>query len=94
MRGVAASFALPAPVGGLLHFGALRMNSSKLPPACRPDRVAQLAAGLLLALSTAHARAADDLVVADFEGDSYGSWTATGDAFGTAPARGTTPPAC
>ncbi|MFI7407248.1 GH32 C-terminal domain-containing protein [Streptomyces sp. NPDC049627] len=30
-------------------------------------------------------------VLADFEGGSYGGWTATGDAFGTAPAGGTLP---
>ena len=32
-----------------------------------------------------------DLVVADFEGDSYGAWQAEGEAFGSAPARGTLP---
>ncbi|WP_207312190.1 GH32 C-terminal domain-containing protein [Lentzea alba] len=30
-------------------------------------------------------------VLADFEGGTYGTWTATGDAFGTAPATGTLP---
>src|SRR4051812_5576311 len=35
--------------------------------------------------------AADDLVIADFEGDTYGSWKTTGDAFGPGPARGTLP---
>ncbi|TRO57356.1 glycoside hydrolase family 32 protein [Streptomyces sp. IB201691-2A2] len=30
-------------------------------------------------------------VLADFEGGSYGDWTTTGDAFGTAPATGTLP---
>ncbi|MEU3935861.1 GH32 C-terminal domain-containing protein [Streptomyces sp. NPDC029044] len=30
-------------------------------------------------------------VLADFEGGTYGGWTATGDAFGTAPAGGTLP---
>lgn len=30
-------------------------------------------------------------VLADFEGGTYGTWTATGDAFGTAPAIGTLP---
>ncbi|MER5225663.1 GH32 C-terminal domain-containing protein [Streptomyces flaveus] len=30
-------------------------------------------------------------VLADFEGGTYGDWTATGDAFGTAPAAGTLP---
>lgn len=32
-----------------------------------------------------------DLVVADFEGDTYGSWKVTGEAFGPGPARGTLP---
>ena len=32
-----------------------------------------------------------DLVVADFEGDSYGAWTVEGTAFGSAPARGALP---
>lgn len=42
-------------------------------------------------LITAHALAADDLMVADFEQDSYGEWTVTGTAFGAGPARGTLP---
>jgi fructan beta-fructosidase len=42
-------------------------------------------------LITAPALAADDLVVADFEQDSYGEWTVTGTAFGAGPARGTLP---
>jgi fructan beta-fructosidase len=32
-----------------------------------------------------------DVVLADFEGDDYGGWTATGAAFGKGPARGTLP---
>src|SRR5262249_37192264 len=32
-----------------------------------------------------------DLVIADFEGDTYGDWTTTGTAFGKGPARGTLP---
>jgi len=35
--------------------------------------------------------AADDLLVADFEGADYGSWKVEGTAFGKAPARGTLP---
>lgn len=35
--------------------------------------------------------AADDLVIADFEGPDYGQWRTTGDAFGPGPARGTLP---
>ncbi len=31
----------------------------------------------------------DDVLVADFEGDTYGEWTSEGAAFGSAPARGT-----
>jgi sucrose-6-phosphate hydrolase SacC (GH32 family) len=32
-----------------------------------------------------------DLLIADFESDTYGTWTASGEAFGTAPALGTLP---
>jgi len=32
-----------------------------------------------------------DIVVADFEGRDYGTWTATGNAFGSGPAHGTLP---
>ncbi|HEX3133600.1 MAG TPA: glycoside hydrolase family 32 protein, partial [Planctomycetota bacterium] len=35
--------------------------------------------------------AADDLVIADFEGGTYNGWTSEGTAFGTAPAKGTLP---
>lgn len=37
------------------------------------------------------AAAEPDLVLADFEGDTYGDWKATGTAFGPGPARGTLP---
>lgn len=43
---------------------------------------------LLAALS---ASAADDILVADFEGETYGPWKTTGEAFGPGPARGTLP---
>jgi len=50
---------------------------------------------LCLAASTfmipSAAGAAEDILVADFEGSSYGKWQATGEAFGTAPAKGTLP---
>ena len=36
-------------------------------------------------------RAADDILVADFEGPTYGDWKTTGEAFGPGPARGTLP---
>jgi fructan beta-fructosidase len=35
--------------------------------------------------------AAEDIVIADFEGKDYGAWVADGTAFGTGPARGTLP---
>jgi fructan beta-fructosidase len=46
---------------------------------------------ICLLLFCAQLRAADDLLIEDFEGDSYGKWTVTGEAFGTAPAKGTLP---
>lgn len=39
----------------------------------------------------ATARAADEIVIADFEGKDYGDWKVTGEAFGPGPARGTLP---
>src|SRR5450759_309258 len=32
-----------------------------------------------------------DLLIADFEGDDYGAWKVTGEAFGPGPAHGTLP---
>ena len=43
------------------------------------------------AVAANRATAADDLVIADFESDTYGEWTADGTAFGTGPAQGTLP---
>ena len=40
---------------------------------------------------SSRAFAADDIILADFEGDDYAGWTATGDAFGSGPAHGTLP---
>lgn len=37
------------------------------------------------------ATAADDIIVADFEKDTYEGWTVTGEAFGPGPAKGTLP---
>ena len=48
-----------------------------------------LLSALALAASSLHA--ADDILVADFEGADYGSWKTTGEAFGPGPARGTLP---
>ena len=33
----------------------------------------------------------DGILIADFEGETYGDWVATGEAFGPGPARGTLP---
>ena len=48
---------------------------------------ALLVLAALIAL-TASAQAADDLLIADFEGDTYGSWKVEGEAFGPGPAQG------
>jgi fructan beta-fructosidase len=45
---------------------------------------------LLLVVPTAAAER-PDILVADFEGPTYGDWKTTGTAFGTGPARGTLP---
>ena len=37
------------------------------------------------------AGAAEDIVIADFEGKDYGDWKVTGEAFGPGPAAGTLP---
>lgn len=46
---------------------------------------------LLLLSSFTAAADRPDIVIADFEGDTYGDWVATGTAFGKGPARGTLP---
>ena len=42
-------------------------------------------------LAALTAGAADDLLIADFEGTNYGDWKVTGEAFGAGPAHGTLP---
>jgi len=37
------------------------------------------------------AEVSNDILIADFEGDDYGNWKVTGEAFGAEPARGTLP---
>jgi fructan beta-fructosidase len=45
-----------------------------------------------LVLATQFSRAAEsDIVIADFEGETYSNWTTAGGAFGQGPARGTLP---
>ena len=42
-------------------------------------------------LAALTARATDDMVIADFEGTTYGDWTVAGEAFGPGPAQRTLP---
>src|SRR5215208_834552 len=46
---------------------------------------------LLVPIAASNTFAADDILLADFEADTYAPWTATGEAFGPGPARGTLP---
>ncbi|HLX61329.1 MAG TPA: glycoside hydrolase family 32 protein [Planctomycetota bacterium] len=46
---------------------------------------------LILLAFLASARAAEDILFADFEGADYGAWKTTGDAFGSGPAHGDLP---
>ena len=43
----------------------------------------------ITALAAPGLHAADDLLIADFEAETYGAWKVTGEAFGPGPARGT-----
>jgi sucrose-6-phosphate hydrolase SacC (GH32 family) len=45
----------------------------------------------LMALLSSIALGADDILIADFEQDTYAPWTVAGEAFGPGPARGTLP---
>ena len=54
-------------------------------------RLLFLALFVLAALVAPSLHAADDVVIADFEGADYGSWKVTGEAFGPGPAQGTLP---
>lgn len=48
----------------------------------------RIIAGILFAVAAA-GQAGEDIVLADFEGETYGDWKAEGEAFGKGPARGT-----
>ncbi len=50
--------------------------------------ISRIIACVALLLTSALAHSADDLVIADFEADTYGDWKTTGDAFGSGPAHG------
>ena len=45
----------------------------------------------LATLAAPGLRAADDILIADFDGTNYAGWTVAGEAFGPGPARGTLP---
>jgi fructan beta-fructosidase len=47
-----------------------------------------LALSLSLAFAAPLIAAQPDIVIADFEGETYGDWKTTGDAFGSGPAHG------
>lgn len=47
------------------------------------------AALLIAPLALLHA--ADDIIIADFDGPDYGAWTVSGKPFGSAPAQGAKP---
>ena len=47
--------------------------------------------GMVLVLGFSAAAEEQDILVADFEGSTYGAWEATGTAFGSGPAPGTLP---
>ena len=53
-------------------------------------KLAQVFAVLAIA-AAAVASAAEDILIADFEGKDYGDWKVEGEAFGPGPARGTLP---
>src|SRR4051812_50074406 len=65
------------------------------PPRGVPEMKAATWLALLVCPAWALTLSADeprpDVVVADFEGDDYGDWKTTGEAFGKGPARGTLP---
>ena len=59
-----------------------------IPRAALPLAVLSLA---LVVCLCAVADEGNDILLADFEGNDYGDWKATGDAFGSGPAHGTLP---
>src|SRR6185369_3138128 len=57
----------------------------------KPLRSSIAAALLFLLCNLAVMAASGDILLADFEGETYGDWKVTGEAFGPGPARGTLP---
>ena len=71
-------------------------RESMMIPRHRPRIVSVVLPVLLTLFSTAatvRGATADrpDVIIADFEGETYGDWTVAGEAFGVGPARGTLP---
>lgn len=91
MGAVVAASTLPrrAPFRSSLAIAAAEPGSANARQASPAPSVAQAIATDKGAPAASDERPA--LLIADFEGDDYGSWTATGDAFGAAPPRGTLP---
>jgi sucrose-6-phosphate hydrolase SacC (GH32 family) len=65
------------------------MTTTQLKLTMKPMLATILLFGAVLAAPSL--RAADDILIADFEGPDYGQWKATGEAFGPGPAQGTLP---
>ncbi len=61
----------------------------QLPLSLRTAGQLALMVMLVLVSFTVPARASDDILLADFESESYAPWIAAGDAFGPGPAKGT-----
>src|SRR5437016_6043999 len=57
----------------------------------KPQRPLILSLIAAAGLVATYLHAADDILIADFEGTNYGNWKVTGEAFGPGPARGTLP---
>jgi len=53
--------------------------------------IIKTAAVSLVVSASLMAAGADDIVIADFEADTYGDWSVKGEAFGSEPAKGTLP---
>ncbi len=76
---------------------AVCLNSAKSIHALRRSRIVNEKGHTLIVHTAQEAPKAKDetprpkIVLADFEGENYGDWTATGEAFGKGPAHGTLP---
>ncbi len=67
------------------------MRSQSIRPVCCIKAIFFVLFAFALARSTVEAVERTDILIADFEGDDYGKWKTTGEAFGSRPARGTLP---